>query len=338
MNTQAMPLPLPIRFTEALIARFSLPVLLIGGSVFVPLILIYYVTGALYPAPEVDVWGSIPLELTGTFLLASIMPSYLLMCFVASARVNNSTHAVIATLVEAPQEAQLLRFRWARLWPLGVFPAMVFALTSNIPWPGLSFDPASNQFIISLTWVFSQFFLWSIIGLVLFFSIHESLALNSLAKKVRVDLYQLDSLNGFGRAGLNSFLMLAGALALTALQSIGQGFRFDTYINVLVVAIPAALILVPLPIWRIHRRMLTEKKSLLQEIAFEIQGASSSLEDAALHRMNALLQRREQIHRLRSWPMDLSIFSRFVLYVFIPPLAWVGAALMEVFLDSVLIG
>jgi hypothetical protein len=57
MNTQAMPLPLPIRLTEALIARFSYPVLLIGSSVFVPLILIYYVTGALYPAPEVDIWG-----------------------------------------------------------------------------------------------------------------------------------------------------------------------------------------------------------------------------------------------------------------------------------------
>jgi hypothetical protein len=84
--------------------------------------------------------------------------------------------------------------------------------------------------------------------------------------------------------------------------------------------------------------MLAEKKSLLQGIAIEIQGASSALEDVALHRMNALLQRKEQIHRLRSWPMDLSIFSRFVLYVFIPPLAWVGAALMEVFLDSMLIG
>tara|TARA_B100000315_G_scaffold252408_2_gene289122 strand:+ start:282 stop:1223 length:942 start_codon:yes stop_codon:yes gene_type:complete len=313
-------------------------VLLIGGSVFVPLILLYYVTGALYPAPEVEVFGSVPLELTGIFLLASIMPSYLLMCLVAGIRVNNNTHAVIATLVEAPQEAQLLRYRWARLWPLSVFPAMVFALTSNIEWQILSFDSASNRFVISLTWVFSQFFLWSIVGLVLFFSIHESLVLNNLAKKVRVDLYQLDSLNGFGSAGLNSFLMLAGALALTALQSIGQGFRFDNYVNALIVVIPAALILVPLPIWRIHRCMLAEKKSLLQGIAIEIQGASSALEDVALHRMNALLQRKEQIHRLRSWPMDLSIFSRFVLYVFIPPLAWVGAALMEVFLDSMLIG
>ncbi|MDP6534950.1 MAG: hypothetical protein QGG02_01175, partial [Gammaproteobacteria bacterium] len=171
------------------------------------------------------------------------MPSYLLMCFVAATRLNNSTHAVIATLVEAPQEAQLLRYRWARLWPLGVLPATVFALTNNVDWPILSFDPASNQFIISLANVFSQLFLWCIVGLVLFFSFHEGLVSNSLAKNVRVDLCQLDSLNGFGRAGLNSFLMLAGAPALTTLQSIDQDFSFDNYANALVVAIPAALIL-----------------------------------------------------------------------------------------------
>jgi hypothetical protein len=52
--------------------------------------------------------------------------------------------------------------------------------------------------------------------------------------------------------------------------------------------------------------------------------------------MNALLLRREQIHKLRNWPMDLTMFSRFFVYAFIVPLAWAGAALMEVLLDRIL--
>ncbi len=55
-------------------------------------------------------------------------------------------------------------------------------------------------------------------------------------------------------------------------------------------------------------------------------------------RMNGLLARKSAIQAVRTWPMDLSIFSRFVLYVFIPPLAWIGAALMENFLDFYIAG
>ncbi len=44
--------------------------------------------------------------------------------------------------------------------------------------------------------------MWSIVGLVLFASCHECWVLGKLGSQVRIDLYDLDKLNGFGRAGL----------------------------------------------------------------------------------------------------------------------------------------
>ncbi|MDG1025528.1 MAG: hypothetical protein P8N94_12635 [Gammaproteobacteria bacterium] len=70
----------------------------------------------------------------------------------------------------------------------------------------------------------------------------------------------------------------------------------------------------------------------------EIQCSSTALDSESLVRLNGLIARREQVQHTRTWPMDISIFSRFLFYVFIPPLAWLGAALMEVLLDSFLAG
>ena len=79
-----------------------------------------------------------------------------------------------------------------------------------------------------------------------------------------------------------------------------------------------------------------EKANVIDGINRAIKGASDSLDSESLTRLNGLLIRREQIHHMRNWPMDLSLFSRLVFYVFIPPLAWAGAALTEVLLDSFL--
>jgi hypothetical protein len=42
--------------------------------------------------------------------------------------------------------------------------------------------------------------------------------LHTLGKRVVVDIYNLDSLNSFGRFALSALLMIAGAMALTPLQ------------------------------------------------------------------------------------------------------------------------
>jgi hypothetical protein len=52
--------------------------------------------------------------------------------------------------------------------------------------------------------------------------------------------------------------------------------------------------------------------------------------------LEALLQRRDRIERLPTWPINLAMVSRLLIYGVIPPAAWVGAALMERFVESLL--
>ncbi len=49
-----------------------------------------------------------------------------------------------------------------------------------------------------------------------------------------------------------------------------------------------------------------------------------------------LLDYLEKVDRVREWPFDASAFRRLGLYLLIPPLGWLGGALVERTLDRVL--
>lgn len=309
--------------------------LMIGLLIALPSLIFHILTGAIYPV-GVEPWDKDPLEVTGLSLLMSFMPAYLAMCFIATTRLNSCTHADLGRLLPADYDAAALFYRWGKWWSAALVLALVYAFGFNIGWFSLSFDPADPRFGVSISIVVGQSLVWMTAGLLLFFSLHEVLVLHRLGKLVAIDLYCIDSLNGFGRTALNGFLIVMGAMALTFLQSINQTFVFRNYLNAFIVGLPAVLILVPLPIWSVHRRIQEAKYSLLRDLDDRIKATPKSLEGEELHDLNALLQRREQVQKTRNWPMDLSISTRFVVYVFIVPLAWAGAALMEVLLDNVL--
>ena len=295
----------------------------------------FFATGAALPEAETTRFED-PIEILGSFLLFNLLTPYLLMCLLASIRANNCTHQQFGNLPSA--DTNMNRYRFIRWWPVAVLIGIAFAIFENINWPAFRFQPTDPDFLTSIMLVFGQILLWSIVFLVLFVNSHECWVLGKLGKSVPIDLYQIDTLNGFGRAGLNSFLMVVGALAITTVQSIDQEFRAINYINGLIVGLPAALLMVNLPIWSLHRRLLKAKATALAEIDEAIANANKTVEAENLLALNALLTRREYIKGLRNWPMDLSTFSRLLLYVFIPPLAWVGAALVELMLDSYLLG
>jgi hypothetical protein len=104
------------------------------------------------------------------------------------------------------------------------------------------------------------------------------------------------------------------------------------------VGIPAIILLMLIPIWSVHLRIRQSKQQALTSIDREIRATSTSLESEPLQRLNGLLERRRLVSHSRNWPMDFSIFTRVVFYVLIPPLAWAGAAFVELALDSYLAG
>jgi hypothetical protein len=57
---------------------------------------------------------------------------------------------------------------------------------------------------------------------------------------------------------------------------------------------------------------------------------------AALGELNAQLSLRREIREVSEWPFDFSVLTRLLLYLIIPPLTWIGAALIEVLIDAAL--
>lgn len=325
---------IPFRPIEALIDNYGHPTLLVGIPLFLLQIGMFVVTGTLHPR-YVEAVGENPMGITGAALMIALLPTYLLICSVAALRLRRRLHRIIASHIDEPEIHKQYRLRGIHLWPLGILFGWL-NLSVNAPTQYMTFPSDSPVFTLGIVMLTAQIIMWTIIGLVLFLVIQESIALHHLGSRVRFSLYKLEELNGFGETALNSFLMIAGALSFTTLQALDLEFRWVNYRNGLIIGIPLALILVPLPVWSLHVRIKNAKKKLLEEIEKRVDQASTELSGESLHEMNALLVRREQIQKLRNWPMNITIASKFMIYAFIVPAAWVGAALMEILLDFIL--
>jgi hypothetical protein len=68
-----------------------------------------------------------------------------------------------------------------------------------------------------------------------------------------------------------------------------------------------------------------------------LQGGNAAAPDsAALAELAPLLSYKREIAGVSTWPFDIGNVTRFSLYLVIPPLTWVAAALIENLVDSVL--
>jgi hypothetical protein len=298
---------------------------------------LYIVTGSIYPADGQRGCQN-PLEATGLFLLFSTLPAYLLGGLVAQVRANRGIVHALSGILDAEHRPVLHRMDRIRYWHLGVLAGFFYAATANISWGILTFRPGDPGFIFSLTLIFAHIVTWGVVGLVLAVAEHNAFVLFRVGKLVQADLFNLDRLNPFGQSSLRGVLLVVGALALMPLQALDQEFRWVNYQNGILVGVPAILLMMLVPNWTVHKKIRSLKAQGLQELDAEIAAAPRTLDSEALTRLNALLERRNRITHLRNWPMDFSLLTRVVFYVLIPPLAWAGAALVELALDSYLSG
>ena len=329
--------PAPVRLIEYAIKRFRYPVLTVGAIVGIPLLIFLVGSGGFTPIPGHPLWNR-PMEIFGVVLLLTILPAGLLMWFTVWIRVSEVLFSEIRSQMDSSAKLKAERYQFGKYWPVAMVLGIAFAFVGSIDPRSLIMDPGSEVFVITMALAFGQLFMWVIIALTIFFVFHDDWLFYQYGKMVRVNIYDLNKLNAFGRAVLSQFLMVVGALALTTLQSLDRQFQLESYIYGLYVGIPSAIIFVLLPTWTVRKNIRREKAKNLDTINKEIQLTSTKLDNESLVRLNGLIARRDQVQHTRTWPMDISIFSRFLFYVFIPPLAWLGAALMEVMLDSFLAG
>jgi hypothetical protein len=102
------------------------------------------------------------------------------------------------------------------------------------------------------------------------------------------------------------------------------------------------LLLFALPLWGIHQRLRAERNVELSRVNPSIPGDREALRDslvaadaAALNAVD-LLAYRDHVRSFSTWPFDASALLRLGLYLGIPLLGWVGAAMVERGVDVLL--
>lgn len=264
-------------------------------------------------------------------LLMGLVPLWLVACFFVTQRhsfaIATGLHDSLAAAVVAIPGKYLLA---------GLLAGLLYGLAFNVPYTQVDQLLAGNGPLIG---VFAgQMLLWTSVG----FLIAARLFVVSLfyrhGKKVEFSIFEQSRLEPFARVGMLDVAIAMGAMAIATLQSIDAHFRFGNYVSALLVAIPVATALLVTPMWTLHIRLKARKNELLADVMDQIAAAPEQGSAQEMAQLEILLRRRDRVRELHTWPLDFSIWSRLFFYGLIPPLAWLGAALVEVLVERMIGG
>jgi hypothetical protein len=232
--------------------------------------------------------------------------------------------------------AQLTRYPRARL-------ALVGGLFAALIVPLVMFDPALRALFEESSLLARAWVLWvnALVGWLMARAILEEVRVALLFARVgdrleRVDLFDLRPLEPFARRAVEGVLVWVIGASLTSILFAG-GWASATLPQLVATILLMALVAFALPLLGVHRRIRAEKQ---QELA-RIHAAARSERDALLAggagaRLPALLALREQVAELREWPVDLSTVMRLLFYLGIGLGSWVGAALVDAGIETIL--
>ena len=151
-----------------------------------------------------------------------------------------------------------------------------------------------------------------------------------------MSLPEPEGLAPFARAGLRgaAYWFLGSSIAsLLVLDATAWGLVLA--VNSLTIGLGMAALL--LPSRGVHERMRETRRAELAWVRAEIARARAALahpgapEAAALP---ALLAWETRVERMNEWPFDAPTLVRFGLFLAVPLLSWVGAALVERLVDA----
>ncbi len=176
-------------------------------------------------------------------------------------------------------------------------------------------------------------------GRFLFAVIEESGRMAALAERLKpIDLFDLRPLAPFTAQGLRHALLITGFVAIFALFLLEWGYAAMVGSVAGSTAVFAAIGLI-LPVRGAHRRIRAAKRAELDACRDALRRARRESvldDDAGLGRVADLLVYERRLEAVRVWPFDTSTLARFALYLLIPVGSWLGGALVERAIDSLL--
>jgi len=182
-----------------------------------------------------------------------------------------------------------------------------------------------NAVILEWTLKIGNGAVWASIGAIFSWRFCYARLFQRMGDAVRVNLLNMESLKPLGRVASFDVFVVMGAMAMMPLQSFSSDFNWEYYQAGFAFGIPAALAFLILPQLGAHRNIRRAKQQKLRELEGQI--TATRVQDIGI--LEPLLAHRDRIEDLPEWPIDTRTLSRAVLYLIVPPLAWVGAAIVE---------
>jgi hypothetical protein len=178
---------------------------------------------------------------------------------------------------------------------------------------------------------------WIVMTTAIYALVENGVHIGLLGKRLRpLNLFRTHRLLPFARVAIASTLSIVGSLALFPLLSVDQKMTLMTAAPGLVAASAPLVALLLLPVWHVHQAIRTRKAAELSAIDERVAALGDTRHggrEEEIRACNELLDYRDHIQRVPDWPVDVGAVSRLLLYLIIPPLTWVGAALIENVVD-----
>lgn len=183
------------------------------------------------------------------------------------------------------------------------------------------------------------YIVWLVLTVVTTALIETAYAFNDAAKRVEVNLMNTRGLRPFAVIAMSFALAMIGAQAALTLMFL-EGFSLSGFLPGWLALFVTMLFLMALPVWPVHRAIVAAKQAEVTRINAAIEAApvdeTDPVQKAAI--VGPLLQYRREILEVPEWPFDLGFVARIGLYLLIPPVTWVGAALIEILVDTAISG
>ncbi len=193
----------------------------------------------------------------------------------------------------------------------------------------------------AFNWAFGLMALWNI-GWLTSYQLQYARRFSALARAIpRLELFDRRPLAPFARQGLRSALLTLLAIAILSLNAADRGFAWSLgVIGPIALGLAAAALL--LPARGVRDRVRRAKHEELERVRRAIQGDIDALADSAIAKragtlgLADLLAYRQYVESIREWPFDAPMLGRFALFALLPLGSWLGGALVERALGSLL--
>lgn len=179
---------------------------------------------------------------------------------------------------------------------------------------------------------------WLVVTFVISGLLDNAFTLARAGRCCRVDLLDPLKLRPFANVAVISTLAIIGAQALFPLMTLEGRQGPEAYVPGLLALGGPMLLLAALPVWPVHQRIAAVRRAALARVNARIAElpAPDPERSDTLTALAPLLTYRRELTELSEWPLDVGVVARLGLYLIIPPLTWVGAALIERLVEVVL--